>query len=275
MSAPERSGHFRSNFILKTTGRGVAPVPERSVSMSVEPIAVDIDEEICFSCSDKLECFNKCCCDVDQFLYPYDIVRLKNSLNITSGEFLDKYAFIYSGDTTGLPVVSFLTKPSNEYACPLLTDKGCGVYADRPASCRMFPLARAISRSRETGEINEYFALIKDPICKGFESDRKISVKAWAEDQGLVAYNSNNDRMIQLISMKQQIMPGKLEGPQKDMFIMACYDVDRFRKNILEEGLVTPDEMGAELYENIKTDDEALINFGLSWIGSQLFGKRF
>ena len=44
-----------------------------------------------FKCHNSLSCYNKCCRDVNIFLSPYDVLRLKNALNCTSGTFLDKY----------------------------------------------------------------------------------------------------------------------------------------------------------------------------------------
>lgn len=241
--------------------------------MNIEPEYIGIDETFTFSCNNEVSCFNKCCADVNQFLYPYDIIRLKNNLGISSGEFLEKYTMIYSGDTTGLPVVSFLTKPSNGHVCPFVAENGCSVYNDRPASCRIFPLARAISRSRETGEITEHYALIKDPICQGFDQGEPIKVKDWIGSQAIAEYNRYNDKMIELISLKHQIMPGPLEGDYKEKFIMACYDVDDLRTQIFDNALIRESDLGEELYEKIKTDDFALLEVGMDWIQGQLFGK--
>ncbi len=241
--------------------------------MNIEPEYIGTNETFTFSCHNKVSCFNQCCVDVNQFLYPYDIIRLKNGLGISSGEFLEKYAMIYSGDTTGLPVVSFMTKPSNGHACPFVTEGGCSVYNDRPASCRIFPLARAISRSRETGEITEHYALIKDPICQGFDQGEPIKVKDWIGSQDISEYNRYNDRMIELISLKHQVMPGALEGEYKEMFVMACYDVDLLRKQIFEGGLIKESALESGFYEKIKTDDFALLDVGMDWIQKQLFGK--
>jgi Fe-S-cluster containining protein len=242
--------------------------------MSVEPEYIGIDNPFTFSCHPGVECFNLCCCDVNQFLYPYDILRLKNRLSISSGEFLEKYTVIYSGDTTGLPIVSFRTNPQEGNPCPFVGEKGCTVYEDRPSSCRIFPLARAISRSRATGEITEHFALIKDPVCQGFDCNRSITVREWITDQDLAIYNAQNDKMIELISLKQQIMPGPLPGPMKDKFILALYNIDLFREKIRSEGLVTASDIGAERFEEILRDDVALLETGLAWIRKELFGKR-
>jgi Fe-S-cluster containining protein len=242
--------------------------------MSVEPEYIGIDDSFTFTCSPEVTCFNQCCMDVNQFLYPYDIIRLKSHLCMTSTEFLDNHAIIYSGDTTGLPVVSFRTSPMNGHACPFVTEKGCGVYENRPASCRIFPLARAISRARSTGEISEHFALIKDPVCNGFKSGRSIRVRDWVIGQGLLEYNEANDRMIELVSLKQQIMPGPLSGTEKEKFILACYDVDRFRSAIDNDGLVKEDDIGKGRYLQIMANDKALLDFGMEWVAGEIFGRK-
>ncbi len=241
--------------------------------MSVEPEYIGLDDTFTFSCNDKVSCFNKCCIDVNQFLYPYDIIRLKNALDISSGEFLDKYAMIYSGDTTGLPVVSLKTNPSDGHACPFVSEKGCGVYNDRPASCRIFPLARAISRSRETGQITEHFALIKDPVCEGFNHGKPVKVMDWIDTQEIVEYNRLNDKMIELISMKHQMMPGPLEGEYRDKFVLACYNIDEFRSKIINNELIKKSDYSEEDYEKMKTDDVLLLEVGMKWIQKQLFGR--
>jgi len=236
--------------------------------MSGEPQYIGINESFTFSCGPEKGCFNQCCCDVNQFLYPYDILRLSRALKISTGEFLETYTYIYCGDTTGLPVVSFKTLSKNNHACPFVTEKGCAVYDDRPASCRIFPLARALSRSREDGSLTEYFAVIEDPICEGFQGGELRTVKAWVENQGLAPYNERNDRMIELISLKQQVMPGRLEGDDRTDFQLACYDLDGFRAKV-EGGTIEVENKDAVI-----NDDDALLDAAMAWIRERLFGAR-
>ena len=49
------------------------------------------DSRFKFSCQPGVTCFNQCCRDVNILLTPYDVLRLKNRLGISSGEFLKKY----------------------------------------------------------------------------------------------------------------------------------------------------------------------------------------
>jgi hypothetical protein len=46
-----------------------------------------IDDKFKFACKQAFKCFTKCCADVNIFLTPYDILRMKKRLNIKSGQF--------------------------------------------------------------------------------------------------------------------------------------------------------------------------------------------
>jgi len=41
-----------------------------------------------FNCNPGVSCFTQCCQDVTIVLTPYDVLRLKNGLKISSGEFM-------------------------------------------------------------------------------------------------------------------------------------------------------------------------------------------
>ncbi len=49
------------------------------------------DDSIHFRCGKGLDCFTCCCQDVSIVLTPYDVLRMKRSLGVSSSEFLDKY----------------------------------------------------------------------------------------------------------------------------------------------------------------------------------------
>ena len=244
------------------------------MNMPEEMIPVKIEDAMSFNCSMKNRCFNECCRDLNQALTPYDILRMKNSLEISSQEFLKKYTAMHFGPESGLPVVEFKPDPYTGHECPFVKPEGCLVYDDRPGSCRMYPLARAISMSRETGQIKEYFALIEEPHCKGFGKKKQQSVKDWLNGQNVDKYNMENDKLMALISLKNQISPGKLEGAQADIFYLALYNLDKFRDEIVKSNLLKEFCIPEELSGKIKTDDEALLNLGISWVKYMLFGKN-
>lgn len=239
--------------------------------MSEEMVPVSPDDKMTFNCGSENECFNECCRDLVQALTPYDVLRLKNSLKLPSQQFLKEYTVCHTGPESGLPVVEFKPNPATGNACPFVTDAGCSVYADRPASCRMYPLARAIARSRETGQITEYFAMIEESHCKGFGRASGQKVKDWLKGQDVQRHNAANDKLMELISLKNRIMPGQLDPVQADKFYLALYDLDEFRDRIKNHKLIDDLGVPATLYDFLN-DDEHLLDFGISWIKHELFG---
>ena len=243
--------------------------------MSDDMIPVGLNDPMGFNCAPENPCFNECCRDLNQALTPYDILRMKTALGISSQKILREYTSRHNGPESGLPVISFKPNPATGHACPLVAEQGCTVYTDRPASCRMYPLARAIARDRETGVIREYFALIDEDHCQGFDKKHTISVSKWLEGQDVTEHNRQNDKLMELISLKNQIRPGALEGAHSDMFYLALYDLDEFREQIKNQGLLEDLEIPGELMEKLASDDQALLNFGIAWVKYMLFGQDF
>jgi uncharacterized protein len=242
--------------------------------MTEDMIPINPQDLMNFDCNCENECFNDCCRDLNQALTPYDILRLKNNLGIPSQDFLKTYTSMHYGPGSGLPVIEFKPNPARGYECPFVTAEGCQVYEDRPGSCRMYPLARAITRSRETGEITQYFALIEEPHCKGFGIKTGQTVNQWLKGQNVDKHNQENDKLMELISLKNRILPGKLEGAGADMFYLALYDLDEFRVQIFEKNLLKEFNIPDVILTKIKTDDEALLNLGLNWVKTMLFGEN-
>ena len=49
------------------------------------------NDRFSFACHPGVSCFNVCCGDVNIFLTPYDILRLRRKLGITTDELLDNH----------------------------------------------------------------------------------------------------------------------------------------------------------------------------------------
>ena len=227
---------------------------------------ISIGESFRFSCSGEAPCLNECCRDMHQYLTPYDILRLKQEKGLTSSEFLNRYTAIHDGTESGLPVVTLNDDGTDAKKCCFATLAGCAVYRARPVSCRTYPIARAISRARQTGELTEYFMLMKEPHCKGFERGENQTVHEWIDSQEIREYNRQSDMLMELISLKNRIMPGPLDEKSRELFTLALYDLDSFRAHLSENGIPEglPDLPAAS--------DEELLAFGIQWIKQELFG---
>ncbi|MBC2714195.1 MAG: YkgJ family cysteine cluster protein [Desulfobacteraceae bacterium] len=224
-------------------------------------IELSEDEPFCFDCQSLVPCFNECCRDLNQFLTPYDIVRLKNHFKLSSSDFLKRYTTEHIGPQTGLPVITITPADRFERICPFVTPSGCSVYKNRPSSCRMYPVVRVLSRSREDGKKEIRYALLKENHCRGFEQKRQLTVREWMAGQGLSPYNGMNDLMMDIISLKNQYIPGPLKGDAQQLFYTMCYDIDRLK----EVGTV-PGLEKIEISDEVQNDDAELLRFGMNYL---------
>lgn len=222
------------------------------------PIAAD--GRFAFDCRPGVACFNACCRDLSQVLTPYDVLRLTRGLGLRSGEFLRRYTICRTGPGSGLPVVSLVPGDAGQLTCPFLSAEGCRVYPDRPSSCRTYPLVRLVRRTRATGLLSEEFMLLREPHCRGFESGRLRTPAEWVADQGLAPYHAENDRLLDLLSLKNRLHPSPL-SPQTAADTAVClYDLDRLRDGLDTETFAG---MAPEAVAAARTDDFALLHLGL------------
>ncbi len=241
---------------------------------SEEMMELAIDDSFAFSCFPGISCFNACCRDLNQFLTPYDVLRLKQRLALSAGSFLEQYTSSHTGPQTGLPVVTLRPGDMAGRVCPFVENQGCRVYPDRPSSCRIYPLIRVLSRSRETGELTARYMMLQETHCHGFETGRRRTVRQWIEQQGLVPYNHMNDALMELIAMKNQWICGPLPRDAVDFLYTLLYDVDRLRQWLLE-GRLDAVDAAAGVPDPHHAADEELLRFamGLAFARLRELGK--
>jgi hypothetical protein len=224
-----------------------------------EMIALSEGEPFTFACAQENSCFNSCCRDLNQFLTPYDVLRLARHSALSSQIFLSRYTVRHTGPRTGLPVVTLVPVGNGSLACPFLGPDGCVVYENRPSSCRIYPLVRVASRCRQTGGVTETFMLLKEPHCKGFENPRTWTARSWMENQGLSVYNEMNDALMSLLSLKNRTLQGPLPNGAAEAFYSACYDLDGFREELKAGKKECPDRGPGTPDPFCATDEELLL----------------
>ena len=237
----------------------------------IQPIAAD--ETFRFECTKDVPCFNACCRNLNQFLTPYDILQLKNHIGIPSGEFLEKYTTRNIGPETGLPVISLKPLPGGDLLCPFVAPEGCSVYLSRPSSCRIYPVARAVSRNRNTGQVSEHFALLKEDHCCGFEQSKTQTVKEWMRNQDVIVCNQVIDLFLEIISLKARLLPGSLDLRSEQLFHIALYDIDAFKKQVFEDGLANDMHLEEAFLNELKKDEIELLKFGHELVKKVIFGN--
>lgn len=116
---------------------------------------------------------SRCCHHKVIRVGPYEILRLARRLGITTTRFI--------ADHTEAGGTVLRTREDDDSACIFLGEAGCGVHADRPIACRIYPLG-----SRVDGEGCESFGLMKPhPETEGIYGESG-TVGDFLEQQGLV-----------------------------------------------------------------------------------------
>lgn len=227
-----------------------------------------------FGCHPGVSCFNRCCRDVNIFLSPYDVLRLKERLGVTSGEFLDRYTLMPVQKDMRTPVVLLRMRDDAEKTCPLVGDAGCTVYTDRPWPCRMYPLGLAARKDTPDGWRGErFYFLLREDECRGFAEPREWTVRDWLDDQGMDAYDEWGEAYKEL-TLHPFFENGGTLSPQKlHMFFTACYDLDRFREFVFGSTLLQRFEVDEDFVHEMRYDDEALLRFAFLWVRFALFGE--
>lgn len=244
---------------------------------NVEPVRLGADSTIKFKCHPGVKCFTQCCRDINIILTPYDIIRLKNRLDLSSEEFLAIYTEPQLLEKTGLPVVTlkFLDEEENESdskACPFVRENGCLVYDDRPTTCRYYPLGVASLSHKEGADDGDFYFFVHEPHCLGFEEDKLWTVREWRKDQGVDIHDEINAEWTDLVVRKRSFPPNmQLTEQTKQMFFMVSYNLDKFRSFVFESSFLQRYEVDEPTLEAIKDDEIALLKFGLNWLKWLLF----
>lgn len=241
----------------------------------VMPAMFDGSKRIHFRCHKDVGCFNACCKSIDISLTPYDILRLKTRLGMSSTEFLREYTFPYEFEKDGLAGVKF--KPvEGGSACRFMTDAGCSVYEDRPTACRYYPVALLSMRRQDEFTDTQSYALVKEEHCLGHNDARELSIDEYRAEQGLEQYDELARGWRQLILKKKSSGPaiGKPSKRSLQLFFMACYDVDRFRAFVESESFAQVFVLPADEKQAILADDVALMQFAFRFLRQVLFGEN-
>ncbi len=230
------------------------------------------DEGFTFACHPGVPCFNQCCRRLNLVLTPYDVLRLKTHLGLSSGEFIEKYTEVESGQN-GWPLPRLAMRGNAEHTCPFLGEAGCTVYPDRPGACRTYPLGRATKGGDSGGPSAEQWFLVREPHCRGFEEGPNWTPQSWTQDQGLEAYNASNDLFLPLVTRQAPAADADQAAKKMQMFFMACYNLDQFKQFVVGSRLTQLIDLDPVRLELIQTNDAQLLKFAFDWLRFSLFGE--
>jgi len=186
-----------------------------------------------------------------------------------SDQFLEAYTETKIEGANPFPRVQLKMSDKEGKPCPFVSPAGCTVYEARPGACRIYPLGRGSARGGR-----EMYFLVKEDHCQGFNEDREWTVEAWQADQGLAEHNRVNDQWMEIITCPKSLGPSEHHLKKMQMFFMASYNLDKFRRFIFESPFLNRFVVPPETTQTIKTDDLALLEFGFTWLKFSLFGEK-
>jgi len=241
----------------------------------VIPTMLEGDAPLQFRCHRGVKCWNACCSNIDITLTPYDIVRLKNHLDISSGEFLQKYTVPYEIDKDGTPGVKLRSVDCGS-ACQFMVEEGCSVYGDRPTACRYYPIALLSVRRSDEYVDRLSFAKVTEKTCFGHQEPDTQTIDEYRAAQGAVEYDEKGRGWRQLILKKKSAGPaiGKPPMISNQLFFMASYDLDRFRAFVISESFNKTYDIPVEEMAEMIADDEKLLAFGDRFLRQVLFNEQ-
>jgi len=239
-------------------------------------IRIDGDDTFCFRCHPGIACFNRCCRNLNLFLYPYDVVRLKNAMDMSSDEFLDTYADVVLRSSNFFPEVLLRMSDNEKRTCPFLTESGCSMYPDRPDTCRTFPIEQGILYDSDTQKDTPVYFFRPPDFCLGQHETKEWTLSLWTKDQEAELYHKMTIRWAKLKRMFQTAPWGSqgLQGPKAKMAFMATYNIDRFREFVFQSSFLKRYKVKSSILKKLKTDDVELLQLGFEWVKFYLWGIK-
>jgi len=230
------------------------------------------DDSFVFRCDSSMQCFNHCCHDVTIVLTPYDIFRIKQVLHMDSSDFLKEYTLSPFAKDQKIPAVILKMDPQTK-KCPFVTEAGCSIYANRPWACRMYPLGLAEPDKPTLTDRGFYFLLHED-LCQGHAAGRVLKVRDWIAEQGIEEYDMMGTSFKELMLHPSWNDDKFLTPQQIEMFYIACYDLDRFRRFIFESRFFQLFDVHEDRVEAMRNDDLELLDFAMQWLKFSLFHEQ-
>jgi uncharacterized protein len=256
--------------LSRCAGHGERAMIESQEELAGRPLGAA--EPFPFRCHSGLICFTSCCRDKRLSLLPYDVLRLARGLGLSTGELLAKHGELEIEPGSGWPALRIRLEADGR--CPFVAAAGCGVYADRPTCCRIYPLARAVSLG-EGGTLVEAFVVDASKTrCGGFGADAELTVEGWTRGQGLDAYRAANNRTARLLLDPRRPRPLALSPTGVHAVVMALYNLDVFRDVVKGPCFAVENGVSPSTVARALTSDDALLELAQDWLAARLFGGQ-
>lgn len=212
-----------------------------------------------FDCHGGLSCFGQCCRDINIFLTPYDVLRLRRKLGITTAAFLNKHTGELDLPQAKFPFIYLKMNEEDQLKCPFVTERGCAVYEERPWSCRMAPVDIA-------GPGKYRFAFDREK-CLGLKESREWNVREWMHAQQMEIYDEVEKSFKEIPFLIRSTGQEGLDRRIAQLFRLVCYDTDTFKDFVMRNRfLIREGGIDPEAFKRSLKDDVQLLQLGVRWL---------
>ena len=169
-----------------------------SLYQQIDQESLSPDSGFTFHCHAGQTCFNQCCRTPTIILSPYDLLRLKQGLGITSGQLLERYTRQEIEPNSNLPLVFIDAYRSPEGGCPFVGAAGCTFTRIGPGpACRLFPLTMGSRLTRMVSRTTTFAA--GWIIARGFDAEIEWTVASWMASQGFAEYDQGRRAWLEIL----------------------------------------------------------------------------
>ncbi len=91
---------------------------KKSNTDKVVPVKLTGKSRFKFRCHKGVKCFTACCSNINIVLPPYDLLRLRKRLGMTTEDFINKHCEIEILAKTLLPVITLKMSNDEKRSCP-------------------------------------------------------------------------------------------------------------------------------------------------------------
>lgn len=228
------------------------------------------EDSFTFSCHPGVACFTECCRQLDLTLTPYDVLRLKNALQMHSGNFLEQYVIVEWDERIVFPQCYLTMVDDGRASCVFVSPQGCTVYPDRPSACRAYPVGRG-ARQIRGGHVEESFVLIREPHCLGFAESTAQTPEEYFAGQGMAEYNRFNDAVTTILHHDRIRKGYRPDRHELDKYLLALYNLDMFRQEMADGRISMKRPLRPNELQALAGDDENLLLLGIAWLHQELF----
>jgi glutamate-1-semialdehyde aminotransferase len=122
---------------------------------------------------------------------------------------------------------------------------------------------------------DEFFFMIKEDHCKGFEEDVEWTVASWREDQESDFYDRMNRDWMELL-LRKKSFGEETEIPEKGrkMFYMASTNMERFRSFVFESRMLEKYDVSEKTLREIMEDEVKLMQFSFEFMKVAIFSAE-